>query len=171
MREIPLNRGMVTMVDDQDFPWASRHSWYAKEGRNGSFYAQRGMRITQPDGTVRKSTRQLQRDLLDPTMIAPRSSLVDHRDHDTLNNQRYNLRWSTYSESNAHRRMFHGISGFKGVYLNEEGTKYISRIKSGGRFYFGKQQADAASAAGEYNRLAIELFGEFAVLNVIPGLT
>jgi hypothetical protein len=87
---------------------------------------------------------------------------VDHKNNDTLCNERPNLRISTYGQNNANRRPF-GKSGFKGVY--PERNVFRARItheeKTRNLGYFQTKE-DAARA---YDAVAFELYGEFAWLN------
>jgi hypothetical protein len=40
MKEIPLGNGMTTKVDDEDYEWLSRYSWYAYyDSQQGKTYA------------------------------------------------------------------------------------------------------------------------------------
>jgi hypothetical protein len=170
---IQLTRGMVTVVDDEDYEWASGIRWCASEGRYGCFYASHAVRERRLDGTFRTYSRQLQRWLLDPERKLPRNIKVDHINGDTLDNRRCNLRLCSDSESNANRRMYkkRGVQ-FKGVWFNPKGapqSAYWVSAKLNGKQYWGKRQPDPISAAREYNRLALLLHGEFARLNVIPG--
>lgn len=173
MKTITLTRGKVTTVDDSDFEWLSQFRWSAVKGRGDSYYASRMAKIILPDGGVRLTCRQMQRDILDPNMKLPRSIKVDHRNGDTLDNVRSNLRLSTDTGSNANRGVFkNNLTGYKGVHLHvtpKRGVRYLVTVKFNGRVYYGKPQDDPVSGAKEYNRLALKFFGEFARLNVIPG--
>ena len=179
MKLVPLSRGMFTMVDDEDYDWAIQFSWSAVKGRGDSYYAHRQIRMPLADGRFRVTSRQMQRDLLDPEMKLPRSVKADHRNGDTLDNRRQNLRLSTESGSNANRSGWTAAShGFKGVYYVQRSgldgsrgggkTPYVVKIKLHGRQVYGASQPDPVSAAREYNRLALQHFGEFARLNVVP---
>jgi len=143
--------------------WLSAFKWYPWEGRHGAIYASR---------TENGRNFHMQRDILDPDRAIPRTMKADHRDGDTLNNQRSNLRWSTNSQSNANRRLFkNNTSGFRGVSWEKRKSRWVARIKhnSKGReigLFHTREEAAAA-----YNRVARELHGEFAVLNIIPGAT
>jgi hypothetical protein len=170
-KEIPLTRGFVTIVDDEDFEWASQFSWTAVKGRKDCYYAGRVAKVIRPDGTFRHTGRQMQRDLLDPEMKLARSVLVDHRDKDTLNNQRHNLRLVDYSLSNRNRSLFkNNTTGYRWVQYRSDQNQFFFQIKARGRVHrAGRMFSDPHSAAEAANELAVKLFGEDAkpMLNLI----
>lgn len=170
MRTIQLTRGLETVVDDADYEWLSQFSWSARRGRGNSFYAARGAKIALPNGTFRYSTREMQRDIMDPNRERHREVLVDHRNKNTLDNQRDNLRWSTVSQSNLNRAGWSSgcLKGIFKIYMRSGEIRYGSTTIVNGRRIYGKRQIDPVSAAREYNRLATEFHGEFARLNIIP---
>ena len=166
-REIKLTKGYVTIVDDEDFAWLSVVSWSAFMAHTGSVYAQAGFVRLQPDGTRRVTgCREMQRVILDPDGVVPRSLKADHKDGDTLNNQRSNLRLVTNSISNINRRMpKSNASGFRGVYWETRGQRWIARLRLNGKLYWGGQFATALEAGRAYNVLAILHNGPDAQLN------
>jgi hypothetical protein len=95
--------------------------------------------------------------------------LVDHKDRNGLNNQKENLRICDYSKNaqNSKRNPIYGSSNYKGVYLYKRTNKYRANIKlKGKRIYLGYFDSDKEAALA-YNKKAIELFGEYACLNII----
>lgn len=102
--------------------------------------------------------------------IAYYNIICDHKDGDTLNNQRYNLRIVTKSQNNCNRISHRkSVSKYKGVSYDKSRSKWQSHIKDTktkkhifiGRF---NNEQDAAIA---YNNKASELHGEYARLNTI----
>lgn len=158
MKEIKLTRGMVTLVDDLDFEWLNQWKWYAaKQGKK--FYASR--RPTKY-GQLIHMHRLILGIPNDPNIFA------DHKDRDSLNNQRHNLREATRSQNNSNRTPI-GASKFLGVFYKAESTIrpwYVRIVKNKKAKYLGSftNEIDAAIA---YNRAAIELHGEFANLNKV----
>lgn len=47
MKEIPLTKGKVALVDDADFDELNQYKWYASRGRN-TFYACRRTTVDEP---------------------------------------------------------------------------------------------------------------------------
>jgi len=90
---------------------------------------------------------------------------VDHKDGDPLNNRRNNLRIASSSDNGANRKHW-AASGYKGVYVHE--TRWRAQItKNQKRHHLGLFETPE-EAARAYNTAAVELFGEYAHLNVIP---
>ena len=98
-------------------------------------------------------------------MKAPKGTLVDHIDRNSLNNRRGNLRLCTPSQNILNTRGKKGTSKYKGVWWNTKKNKWLAMITSKGRHFhlgFFDEEIEAAKA---YDRKAVELFGEFAYLN------
>lgn len=159
MKEIKLNKGYVTQVDDDDFEWLNQYRWWAKKGRN-TLYAIRKECIN----GIRKDVR-MHRQILglnDPKVFG------DHRDGDGLNNQRYNIRKCTIAENNMNAgRISVGSSSYKGVSISNTGGDWVARIGVSGKIkYIGKFETQELAAIA-YNEAAIKYHGEFARLNII----
>lgn len=164
VREIPLSRGKVALVDDEDFEALSRHRWYAHRipRKNGppSFYAARS--ITRTINGKPKNKQVLMHRVLMPGVVQ-----VDHRDGDGLNNVRSNLRPATNSQNAANRRrkLTTASSRFRGVSWDKKRNRWEAHIKVNQRKrHLGlfDREEDAARA---YDAAASESFREFAVLN------
>jgi hypothetical protein len=90
---------------------------------------------------------------------------IDHKDGNSLNNQKSNLRFASHIQNMANRKKSKGISKYKGVYWNKRNKKWKAQIKSNGKeIYLGvyEEEIDAAIA---YDIKAKETWGEFARLN------
>jgi len=83
--EVSIGRGLVTVIDNEDYPFVSRHRWVALERntKEPSWFAGRA-------GSVRGVKRSLYLHRL--LVGAATGETVDHIDGDTLNNRRANLR-------------------------------------------------------------------------------
>ncbi len=153
MKKIHLTQGFVTLVDDEDFDYLNQFKWCAaKIGKN--YYASKGR-----CSNLIKMHRLITH--------APKGLVVDHIDHNTLNNQKYNLRICTSGQNTANRTAS-GISKYLGVSVFQNGkfrgriSGYISSNKRRFSLGFFKTEIDAARA---YDKKAKELHGEFANLN------
>jgi hypothetical protein len=82
--EIPLTHNKVTIIDTEDYPLICRHSWSASLTSYGTYRA---------ETRINNKIVRLHRLLLN----APPGLVVDHINHDTLDNRRCNLRLTTQS--------------------------------------------------------------------------
>lgn len=158
MREISLTKGYTAIVDDDDYDDVSRHKWCAiVTGQHiKRVYAMRRETI---DG--RSVYILLHRQI----MKAPSELDVDHKNHDTLDCRKDNMRLATRSQNLANNRRSIGVSGYRGVTKahNSNGWMVIFRSKYYGTFN------DKITAAKQYDFIAKKVFGEFAVLNFPEG--
>lgn len=161
MKEIVLfnNKGIV-FVDNEDYEWLislGNYFLYAKK------YA----------GISRKGIKSGIHRLIMEKHYGKSNLDVDHKDRNPLNNQKLNLRYATESQNNGNceKRTFIGgtHSKFKGVGRNKK--KWSAAVKyKGERFRIGNFDTERECAIA-YNLKAKELFGEFALLNIIDNLT
>lgn len=164
-REIPLTRGLVAIVDAEDFAALSAHRWFASPGGSG-FYAARN----EPGPRrAKKGFIYMHRVICETD--APH---IDHKNGDTLDNRRANLRPATCSQNSGNARKHRRgtpTSRFKGVYWQRNRSRWNATIRANGvRRYLGTY-IDEERAAEAYDAAARELFGEFARLNFpqLPG--
>jgi hypothetical protein len=156
-RRIFIGEGKSSIVEPGDFYRVNNFHWSVK--KNGPrIYAVR-MDISG------KKTKiiSMQRELMSP----PANLLVDHRNRDSLDNRRANLRLATRSQNmfNRAKRKSKTSSRFIGVSFNKAGGKWTARI-----YYQNKQiwlgrfgsELDAANA---YDEAARKYHKEFACLN------
>lgn len=159
MKEIKLTQGKVALVDDEDFEYLNQWKWCAhKAGKK--FYARRAC-------ILNKKYQEIKMHRLIMDCVEGDGKIVDHKDGDTLNNSKNNLRICSHKNNirNMNKSTLH-TSKYKGVHLRKNG-KWQARITKNYKLihigYF-KIEAEAAKA---YNIMASELFGEFANLNQI----
>jgi len=97
---------------------------------------------------------------------AKQNQLVDHLDHDGLNNTASNLR-VTDAVGNAQNRQINRVktSRFKGVYRACNRLKWHAHIRVGTKKIYLGSFADEESAAHSYDQAARKHFGEFACVN------
>ena len=97
-----------------------------------------------------------------------RGRVIDHVNHDLLNNLRTNLRSVTHRQNCCNQRKPNGkwSSRFKGVSRHRSNGKWTAGIKvQYKRVYLGIFEIEI-EAAGAYNQAAETYFGEFAKLNL-----
>jgi hypothetical protein len=157
MKEIPLTKGYVAIVDDEDYEELMRFPWHVGSIRDHGPYAQR-----HGYGPGEKRTVSMHRAI----MHAPPHVMVDHRNGNGLDNRKANLRFCTNSENQRNRRQCYGVSIYKGVVFNKKANKWAARIKHNGvNIWLGCFESEI-QAAYAYDDAAHRLFGVFACCNM-----
>ena len=156
MRAIPLTQGQWALVDDEDYARISSREWYARWDRNTrSYYAVRSSHAGN-----KTSHCYMAREVLGTP-----KSVVDHRNHDTLDNRRENLRLAVNGQNNHNRRLQrNNTSGFKGVAFHRATGKWRAQIGDGRlnkKKWLGLFDSPADAHAA-YLEAAKRMYGEFA---------
>ncbi len=142
MRKIPigLRHEHHTLVDDCDYYFLMRWSWYSS-GNKKYIYA---IRKAEYEDYVQDNNCPEEIRMHRVIMKTPSHLEVDHVDHDTLNNQRYNLKNVT-KRQNAENR--HDQSETVGVRKTKTGYVAIASI-DGKQTYLGtyKSSSEAVQA-------------------------
>ena len=157
MKEIPLTRGLIALVDDEDYEELSQYKWQA----DGDGYATRNIsHPTIPGKTIHLS---MHRYLLGLEYGDPRKG--DHKDTDRRNNRRGNLRICTVAQNVRNSGLRRdNTSGLKGVSWVNKYQKWIARIANQGQKIHLGYFDDPDKAYAAYCKAALELHGEFANL-------
>lgn len=152
MKEIQLTRGQKAIVDDEDFEIVSKLRWYADWNPNTkSYYAKR------KDGSCHYGM---------PRFIFGLKKgdkrVVDHINHDTLDNRRCNLRVCSYSENKVNTKIkSNNTSGYVGVGLYKPNGKWVARVSIGNKREHIGYFDTIEQAVSAREKRAEELFGEF----------
>jgi hypothetical protein len=162
MKLIPLTQGKFAMVDDADYDFLIKWKWHASKAGN-TFYARRTVR---EGGKCRKE--HMARVIMG---ITNNGILVDHKDHNGLNNQKGNLRQCTPLENARNKSpragKYLGVDVRK--WKNKDGNvsvRFRARVKVNGKdLWLGTFYKTAIEAAHAYDNGAIKHYGEFANLN------
>lgn len=105
MRKIRLTKGKYALVSDEDFERVNQYKWYASlESRGTKWYAVRRVTINGKKVKIRMHRFVLG---LPPGKEDPR--IVDHLNHNSLDNRRENLEVLESQAENMHRS-----AGWKG---------------------------------------------------------
>jgi hypothetical protein len=157
-RRINLGEGEFTLVDSRDYYRLGRFKWSVAGGDDGKMYAARILRKTV---CGRIKTMYLHREI----MNAPKGLLVDHKNSNSLDNRRSNLRLATASQNMQNvAKKKNTSSRFIGVYLKSDG-KWGGQIKREGKKKWLGSFDSEINAARAYDAAAREYHGEFARFN------
>lgn len=158
MKEIPLTKGKVALVDDADYERLSQFKWSCDRG-----YAVRAGKKC--GGKYKKI--YMHREI----MNTPNGEETDHINLCKTDNRRENLRNCSRSQNQSNSFKYsNNTSGFKGVTWNSQKGMWMAQLmKNRKHIYLGlfENPKDAALA---YNAGALLHFGEFAKLNVLEEL-
>ncbi len=156
MKEVPLSKGQVALVDDEDFDRVMTRKWHVGS-RNC-----KGVKNVYAQSTTNgpRRTIMMHRFVMGLSEGDPE---IDHRDRDGLNNQKYNLRTATREQQMRNRGPMVGRD-VKCIYRNGPNGNWIIRMKNKYRGTF----LTLTAAIHAYNKMAKAEDGEFAFLNPIP---
>lgn len=164
--KLEMNKGLVLIIDTEDYDRIKGYRWCASSNDN-----RWEVRCTLNYG---RTPISLHRFILN----APKGRLVDHINHNTLDNRKSNLRLCSNLENSRNKQNIKregSTSIYKGVSVCRSETgkpKYRADINTGSKqLQIGvfDLELDAALA---YNEAAIRYHGEFACINDIkvePG--
>jgi hypothetical protein len=156
-RKIPVGEGRFTIVDPLIFYRLNRFHW-TSDGAGECVYAIRHI-ITAKGSRIVRMHRGI--------MNAPAGLLVDHRNNNTLDNRRANLRLANQSQNmqNRRKRRSNVTSKFRGVFFDKHCCKWRAKIGYQGKYIYLGMYDNEIAAAKAYDAAARRYYGEFARLN------
>lgn len=146
MREIPLTKGLVALVDDADYGALSAYKWYALRG----LYA------------VRSEGQQ--KVMMHRALLRPSKDMhVDHINGNGLDNRRENIRLATPAQNSRNRGVQkNNRSGYKGVFWDKIRERWMAKIWTDGRQKNVGRFSSPEKAHAAYCAAATELHQDFA---------
>jgi hypothetical protein len=162
MKEIKLTKcHSIALVDDDDYEELSKYKWSSKTARTG-YYAFIYI--------WNKETKQTKAIGMHRMVInCPDGYIVDHINHNGLDNRKENLRIVTKSQNSMNtQKNKKNKYGYKGVALigkRNRNKPYAGQLRYGKTRYYLGTFSTPEEAARAYDKKAKELFGEFACLN------
>ena len=155
---IELTQGKTAIIDARNADLVRPYVWRATLSQcTGDYYAISGSRENQV---------YIHRII----MFAPDSLLVDHKNHDTLDNRESNLRLCTKSQNqcNHRQRRSSNTSGYTGVCFNKQRQRYGARIGFNHQYIHLGLFDTPEKAYAAYCEAAAQLHCEFSSAN--PGM-
>jgi hypothetical protein len=152
------------LIDAEDAERVSQHTWHVLGASSARIDF--ATKVRKPDG--KRTTLPLHRFI----MNAPDGMEVDHIHHNYCDLRKTELRCANNQQNGYNRRSnSNTTSRFKGVSWYKQTSKWLAQISQNGRSmylgYFTGTPEGELEAALAYNAKAVELFGEYAHLNVI----
>ena len=147
---IPLKQGRFVIVDSADYEKLIKHNWTATIVTVYAVRIEKGKTI-----------------YMHNEIMQPQAGLIiDHKDHNGLNNSRVNLRLATRSQNSCNRKKRAGCSSkYIGVSMDKKTGKWQAAIMiEGTRIFLGNFDNEIAAAMA-YDKAAILYHKEFASLN------
>jgi len=167
MLEIQLTQGKITQIDDIDFDLMN-FNWCALKGGTKCLPRWYAMRAGPKINGKRTPNIYIHRVVLERKIKRPlkNTEMVDHIDHDGLNNCRDNLRLATCQQNLQNRRKNPSKSSkYKGVIWDKNRQKWMARLVVNGISIHLGRFDNETEAAKQYDNAARETFGEFCCMN------
>ncbi len=157
MKTIPLILNKRALVDDEDYNKLRQHKWYLSNIFN-LFYAVRHTKCIKGERGLVYMHRQI--------LKAKKGAMIDHCNHNGLDNQKHNLRFCTNSTNQANsKKATNNTSGYRGVGWHKQEEKWTVRIRVNGKLRHIGYFDNLIEAAKAYDNEAVKYFGEFAYRN------
>lgn len=155
-RTIPLTQGQFAIVDPEDYEWLMRWKWCAIwSDRAKSFYAVRA--------TSRRDGKQRLIRMHREVSGVPVGVEVDHKDRQTLNNRRVNLRPASHTQNRWNiEKQANNTSGFKGATWCKTKKRWRAVITVNGKKKALGQFSTPEEAGKAYETASAQMHGEFS---------
>jgi AP2 domain/HNH endonuclease len=129
MKAIPLTKGFVALVDDEDYETLARYKWCA-DIKSNTVYASRRVRGKKGQAHIRMHR---------VIMGAPSALEVDHINHCGIDNRKSNLRICTHQENLQNKQRLNpaiasrkksknDTSRYKGVHWDKTNRRWVAQI-------------------------------------------
>ena len=151
---------MYAIVDPEDYERLNKYKWYAMKGVN-TFYAGRTIRTGK---NKKRFCIKMHREIINP----PHPLVVDHINHNGLDNRKANLRPATHAQNRLNRPYIKpkaSLSKYNGVSWRKNRKKWQVQIRFNGKNKTIGYFHNETKAAKAYDEAARLHHGDFAVTN------
>lgn len=149
MRTIPLTKGKIAIVDDEDYEWLSTIKWHTSGSGEG--YATRSRKVGE------KKEIYMHRMVCNATEGAE----VDHKNRNHFDNRKVNLRVCNGTQNQSNKPKSHRNKlGVKGVF--KKLNRYVAQIRINGKPTKLGSFTTLAAASIAYQEAQRFYRGEFA---------
>lgn len=162
--------GVFAYVDDEDYDRISMNDWYLMKFYHCDTdikYARRYIPANKETGEKQKHV-MMHREIM---KVSDRDMVVDHIDHNGLNNQKSNIRICTHSDNMSYRRQLKkiGKSKYKGISMDKNNKTWNFTFIHDGIRYSQSGFKSELDAVKMYNKELVRVKGEFACINNIDN--
>lgn len=149
MKEIKLTKGMVALVDDEDYKWLNQWKWY---------YSSAGYARRDPYERNKRSHIMMHR-LINHT---PKGMETDHINGNRIDNRKKNLRSYTRQQNRVNKpKLKTNTSGINGVSWHKKANKWRAQVYLNDKQIYLGLFTNILEAKKVHDEKARELFGEF----------
>ena|SRR3990167_393779 len=163
MKRIKLTQGKFALVDNEDFEFLQKWKWCAALDKKCKDF--RAMSNRHRWEKVKPVTMRMARIIMNAT----KGEMIDHINHNTLDNRRGNLRICTQIQNSRNSKIYkNNTTGYKGVSKCTSLTRYHKKDYFAAQIRFNKRLitlgygTNKKSLAKLYKAASIKYFGEFA---------
>lgn len=150
LNDIHSNIIGAAIIDLEDLQYIEGYKWHAKEERNGFIYARNNQ------------VGPLHRYILSKYSQLEEGRVVDHIDHNTLNNRKSNLRICTNQQNVTNSRVpKNNKSGYKGVYWCSSRQKWQAQVTINNKTKYIGRYNNLEDAIEARKKAEDEYYGEF----------
>lgn len=160
MKEIPLTKGKVAIVDDEDFEFLNRFIWRINQDQ--------GKGCDKAVAQIGGHSINMHYLLIDQRNYKDFPVEITKKNKNFLDYRKENILVMTRAEMRQfNRKRSDNTSGYKGVWIHRPTQKAFAEVQKDGKRYRLGYFETTRDAAIAYNKKARELFGDNAYQNII----